>query len=144
MDNQQNLRANRWALLRERFLREPFPPRMGELASALASARSFSDHPEHREIVKLFLDEIAHYAEWLIPEAAPNLQAELNELQRLLTHWRENWQAIWDDPAERASVAAQAGAWSQKMLERSGLLDYDDWRTVFKRAPAPIVTAEAT
>jgi len=136
--------AERWASLRERFLREPFPRRMGELACALASARSFSDHPEHREVVKMFLDESAYYLEWCAPEADPNLQSELAELRQLLTHWRENWQAIWDDPAERASVAAQAGEWSQKMLERSGLLDYDDWRTVFRRAPAPTVTVEAT
>jgi hypothetical protein len=143
MNNQTAIRSDKWAAMRERFMRDPLPVRLGELAAALASARSSSDHPAHREVVKLFLDESAHYAEWCSPEAALNLQAELDELRRLLTRWRENWQAIWDDPVERASVAAQAGEWSQKMLERSGLLDYDDWRTVFRRAPAPSATAEA-
>jgi hypothetical protein len=143
MSNQTATQADKWAARRERFMLDPLPVRLGELAASLSSARSFSDHPDHCKGVKIFIDESAHYVEWLIPEAAPNLQAELNELRRLLTHWRDNWQAIWDDSVERASVAAQAGGWSQKMLERSGLLDYDDWRTVFRRAPAPSTSVEA-
>lgn len=115
--------AERWTSLRERFLREPFPRRMGELACALASARSFSDHPEHREVVKTFLDEGAHYLEWVLLDADSILHAELNDLRCHLAEWQNNWQGIWDDPEKRASVAEQAGFWSNKVLERSGLLE---------------------
>jgi len=117
--------VERWASLRERFMREPFPRRMGELASALSSARSFSDHPAHRDVVKMFLEEGAHYLEWVLPDADSVLQQELNELRRDLAEWENNWQGIWDDPEKRTSVAEQAGSWSNKVLERSGLLELE-------------------
>lgn len=137
MNNQTAVRADRWASRRESFLLDPFPVRMGELAVSLSSARSLTGPEGHGKYVRHYLEVSEYYLEWLTPDADPNLQSELAELRQLLVQWRENWQNIWDDPVERALVAAQAGDWSQKILERSGLLDYDDWRTVFNYAQAP-------
>ncbi|MGH9853894.1 MAG: hypothetical protein ACREBD_28965 [Blastocatellia bacterium] len=122
MNNQQNLQANRWALLRERFLREPLPKKLGELASALASVKSFSDHPAHREVVETFLSEGAHYLDWSVAEVEPVFRNELAELKQLLMEWLKDWQTIWEDVEKRTAVAELAGIWSQKVLEKSGLL----------------------
>ncbi len=143
MNDQTAVQTDRWTSIREGFLLDPFPVRLGELAVSLSSAKSLAGNKDYGKYVRHYLEESEHYLEWLAPDADPNLQAELAELRQLLATWRENWQATWDDPVGRASVAAQAGEWSQKMLERSGLLDYDDWRTVFRRAPVPAATVEA-
>jgi hypothetical protein len=47
----------------------------------------------------------------------------LVEIQRQLARWQHGWQDLWADPVARAAVAAQAGAWSKRVLEQSGLLN---------------------
>ncbi|MGH9760571.1 MAG: hypothetical protein ACREAC_06975 [Blastocatellia bacterium] len=109
--------------IRERYQRDPLPVRLGGLAANLARIESFSTHPDHREVVQGLVDESKLFIEWAAPDAAPQLQTELLELQRQLAQWHRNWRGIWDDPAERAAVAKTAGAWSRSVLERSGVLD---------------------
>ncbi|HKV39685.1 MAG TPA: hypothetical protein VJX67_10760 [Blastocatellia bacterium] len=109
--------------IRERYLRDPLPIRLGGLAANLARIQSFSGHPDHCEVVEGLLDESKLFIEWVAPEAGPQLQAELLELQRQIVQWHRNWTRIWDDPAKRAAVAESAGVWSRNVLERSGLLD---------------------
>jgi len=108
--------------IQERYLRDPLPVRLGGLAANLARVESFSDQIAHREVVERLLDESKYFIEWTALDADLNLQAELVELQRQLAQWQCGWQDIWDDPIKRRSVAAQAGVWSQRVLEKSGLL----------------------
>jgi hypothetical protein len=112
---------NRTAI-RERFLRDPLPVRLGGLAANLARVESFSKHPDHREAVEHLLDESKYFIEWAAPEASLDLQADLVELQRQLAQWQHGWKEIWADTTKRALVAEQAGIWSKKVLEKSGLL----------------------
>jgi len=37
--------------------------------------------------------------------------------------WRRKWQSIWNNIEQRQRVATQAGKWSARVLELSGLLD---------------------
>jgi hypothetical protein len=108
--------------MRERYLRDPLPVRLGGLAANLARVNSFSDHADHRDVVETLLDESKFFIEWTAPDADLSVQAELVELQIRLAHWQRAWKAIWDDPAQRAAVADQARTWSQRILEMSGLL----------------------
>lgn len=108
--------------IRERYLRDPLPIRLGGLATNLARVQSFSDHPDHCHVVERLLEESKYFIEWTALEANPNLQAELVELQRCMAQWQYHWDEIWIDPIRRATVAEQAGAWSKKILEKSGLL----------------------
>lgn len=108
--------------IRERYLRDPLSIRLGGLAANLARVESFSKHPDHREAVERLLDESKYFIEWAAPDASLDLQAELVELQRQLAQWQHGWKEIWADTAKRTTVAEQAGAWSKRVLERSGLL----------------------
>lgn len=108
---------------RERYLRDPLPIRLGGLAANLARVKSFSDHPAHSEAVRDLLDESRYFIEWTAADAELPLQVELVELQRLLARWRIKWDEIWNVLETRSAVAGQAAAWSQKVLERSGLLN---------------------
>ena len=111
-----------WTAIRERYLRDPLPIRLGGLAANLARIKSFSDHPDHREVIESLLDESKFFIEWTAPEAEINLQVELVALQLQLACWQRSWLDIWADPLRRASVGEQAKTWSERLLKRSGLL----------------------
>ncbi len=108
--------------LRERYLRDPLPVRLGGLAANLARVRSFSDNPAHGEVVARLLEESAWFVEWAAPDAPIETQVVLVDCQRVLARWRSSWGQIWAEPKLRDDVAEQAGAWSQRLLSLSGLV----------------------
>ncbi len=111
-----------WTLIQERYMRDTLPVRLGGLAANLARVKSFSDHEGHGDAVEGLLDESKFFIEWAAPEAKPDAQAELVALQVQLARWQRSWASIWANPAQRTAVADQAGAWSERVLEMSGLL----------------------
>jgi len=108
---------------KERYLRDPLPVRLGNLASNLARIRSIATQPELGEAAKRIIRESKHFVEWAGKDADLQVQIELVELQRQLARWQFKWQEIWNDLEKRNAVAEQAGAWSEKILDRSGLLN---------------------
>jgi hypothetical protein len=109
------------AALRERYLRDPLPIRLGGLAANLARIQSFSDHPSHGDAVARLVQESELFIEWTASEADPSVQLVLADCQRQLARWHLAWKDIWSSPARRAEVAIHAGSWSQRVLEASGL-----------------------
>src|SRR5262249_49538142 len=108
---------------RDRYLRDPLPVRLGNLVSNLARIRSIATQPDLGEAARRVIRESKHFVEWAGKDADLQVQIELVELQRQLARWQLKWREIWDDIERRASLAEQAGAWSEKILESSGLLD---------------------
>jgi hypothetical protein len=109
-------------VIRERYLRDPLAIRLGGLAANLARIESFSDHPDHRDVVETLLEESKFFIEWTVPDAELPIQTELVDLQLQLAQWHLKWKNIWADPTQRLTVAAEAEMWSKKVLEMSGLL----------------------
>lgn len=109
-------------VIRERYLRDELSVRLGGLAANLARIKSFSDHPDHSDIVESLLDESKFFIEWTALDAGPELQADLVELQLRLACWQRSWVDIWANPARRAAVAKEAHAWSERLLKISGLV----------------------
>ena len=107
---------------KERYLRDPLPVRLGNLASNLARIKSTMAKPELGEAAERVIRESKHLVEWAGKDAELQLQVEMVDLQRRLARWQFKWPEIWNDPEKRTNVAAEAGVWSQKILERSGLL----------------------
>ncbi len=108
---------------KERYLRDPQPVRLGNLASNLARIRSIATRPDLDEATKRVIRESEHFVEWAGKDADLQIQVELVELQRQLARWRFKWHEIWNDPEKRTGVAEQAGEWSKKILDHSGLLN---------------------
>ena len=134
--------TDRWLRIRERFLQDALPVRLGELSSSLSEAKHIADSGVHEKAAIHFIDVVAHYSDWGFPDADSTLQYELNELQQFIAQVKQNWQSVWENPAERSAIGASFADWSQKMLDRSGLLNYDDWREVFRpAAPTAIKVA---
>jgi hypothetical protein len=106
----------------EKFLREPLPVRLGELAVSLAQIKSFSDHPAHSKITAHFIEESLCYVEWTVPDVEAHLRAELLEIHRQLSDWHTRWDNIWADDLQKQAAINQSKEWSDRMMEASGLL----------------------
>jgi hypothetical protein len=111
-----------WTVIRERYLRDALPVRLGGLATNLARIKSFSSHVANREVVESLFDESKLFIEWTAADAEVNVAAELVELQVQLALWQRNWANIWADAAQRMKVVEQARVWSERVLNMSGLL----------------------
>lgn len=111
-----------WNLIRERYLRDPIPIRLGGLAANLRRIKSFSSHDGSREAVASLIEESEFFIEWTARDTRIETAAELVELQIQLARWLHNWLQIWPDPGRRQQVAEQSLAWSERVLALSGLL----------------------
>lgn len=111
-----------WAHIRERYLRDDVPVRLGGLAANLSRIKSFAVHDAGRDAVEYLIDESKFFIEWTAAAAGSSVAAELVDLQIQLARWQRNWPDIWMNPSQRRRVAEQARAWSTRVLEMSGLL----------------------
>ena len=105
------------AAVRLRYLRDPLPTRLGGLAADLARIASFAENPKNHDAVNGLLEEGKYFAEWAAPEAPPEVQEALAQVQISLALWHRQWLARRPEPL--MSQAAQG--WSAKLLELSGL-----------------------
>lgn len=110
------------ATVRERYLRDTLSIRLGGLAANLARIKSFSDHPDHQDVIKSLLEESKFFIEWTASDARLEVQTVLVELQLQLAWWQRHWKGIWADPIQREAVTEQIHKWSKRVLEMSGLL----------------------
>ncbi|MEZ0395416.1 MAG: hypothetical protein ABWK53_03150 [Anaerolineales bacterium] len=113
---------NDWTRLRERFLRDPLPRRLGGLAAALARISSSARNATDLSIVSSLLEEAKHLIEWTAAELEPEKAAELVQIQTLIALWQRNWPEFCQHPKQRTLLSAQAKAWADKALNFSGLL----------------------
>ena len=105
--------------LRQRFLRDPLQIRLGNIASALARAASWSDSPEHHEVVGSVLKEATCFCEWAVPDAPPEMQAVLAELQAMLAGWESQRQGGVLD----SEMCSHARRKSDELLKLAGLVE---------------------
>lgn len=108
--------------LRERFLRDPLPRRLGGLAATFgrisSSARNSTD-PNH---VANLLDEAKHLIEWTAAETEPETAAELVLIQTMISLWQRAWTEASKNPQQRLLLSVQAKNWSDKAVDFSGLV----------------------
>ena len=90
--------------LRERYLRDNLPVRLGGLAANLRRIGSFTRHPANGAAVASLVDESKYFIEWTAGEVEVETAAQLVELQVQLARWQRNWDGIWADPDQRAEI----------------------------------------
>ncbi len=108
--------------LRQRFLRDPLPRRLGGLSATLARISSSAREREASTVVAGLLDEAKHMIEWTAADAEPEIAAELVQMQILISLWQHAWETANNDQGQRTLLSAQAKDWSDKVLGVSGLL----------------------
>ncbi len=108
--------------LRERFLRDPLPRRLGGLAATLGRISSSARNSNDPNIVSNLLDEAKHLIEWTAADTEPETAAELVRMQTLLTLWQKAWIEASQNPQQRVLLSVQAKDWSDKAVDFSGLV----------------------
>jgi len=108
--------------VRERYMQDGLPIRLGGLATNLMRIASVADHPGNRQVVDSLLEESKFFIEWTAPDASLDKQGALVELQIRLARWHYGWHSGSANQAKRARLAREARAWAEQVLEMSGLL----------------------
>ena len=108
--------------LRERFLRDPLPRRLGGLAATLGRIASSARKSTDPNIVSNLLDEAKHLIEWTAAETEPETAAELVHMQTMITLWQRAWDEASQSPKQRILLSVQAKDWSDKAVAFSGLV----------------------
>lgn len=108
--------------LKERFLRDPLPRRLGALSATLGRISSSAKNAKNPEVVTDLLDEAKYLIEWTAAETEIDIAAELVNMQRLITLWLSVWQENSQNHNQRILLSVQAKNWSDQALDYSGLL----------------------
>ena len=103
--------------IRERYLRDTLPIRLGGLAADLARIVSFAENPMNHDAVTSLLEEGKYFAEWAAPDAPVDVQEALAQVQASLAVWHRRWLSGRPEPLMRQ----EAHRWSDRLLELSGL-----------------------
>ena len=108
--------------LRQRFLRDSLPHRLGGLAATLGRISSSARNSTDPNVVSNLLDEAKHLIEWTAAETEPETAAELVRMQTMITLWQHAWGESSKIPNQRLLLSVQAKNWSDKAIDFSGLV----------------------
>ena len=114
--------AMRLNAVRERYMRDALPIRLGGLATNLMRIASVAGHPGNQQAVDSLLEESKFFIEWAAPDAVLDTQTVLVELQIELAKWHYGWPRDAADQMKRNRLAQEARVWAKQVLEMSGLL----------------------
>jgi len=99
--------------MRERYLRDEKPIRMGNMASSLLRLSQWVQKRHRDEAIIDLMREIAWFMEWNGDLAL----AELADMQREICRWRR----VWPVEQARPTLSLRALQMSKRVLELSGL-----------------------
>jgi hypothetical protein len=113
--------TNTFEQRREKYLRQPMPRRLGNLASNLNRIATYSNGSFSKENIFDLIRESQYFAEWTAADAPLELTLSLVEMQRQLARWKLHWSEVWQDESKKTQMQEQAKFWSDRMIEHSGL-----------------------
>jgi len=108
--------------IRQRYLQDPLPIRLGGIAADLARIASASGNPSNFRAVSSMLRESAYFIEWTAPDTPLETQVKLVDLQILLASWFQQLSEFYQNPSEYEKFIKQSKQWSDEILNLSGLL----------------------
>ena len=108
--------------LRERFLRDPLPRRLGGLAATMGRISSAARESSDPRNVARLLEEAKYLIEWTAADTDPEVAAELVFMQTLVNLWLKAWDKASENKQQRTLLSVQAKHWSDKAMDFSGLL----------------------
>ena len=108
--------------LRERFLRDPLPQRLGGLAATLGRISSVARKSSDPENITRLLEEAKYLIEWTAADTEPEVAAELVSIQTLINLWLKTWAKTNQNREQWILLSVQAKQWSDRAMDYSGLL----------------------
>ena len=112
-----------WQQLRERYMRDEWPIRLGNLASTLGRVSTAASNPKTLTTVPPSLRESMLFIEWNLHEMPSEILIELAPMQSELGLWRQGWETAAQSAALRTLLSRRAREMSDRALELSGLLN---------------------
>lgn len=110
-------------LLKERFVRDGVPVRLGNLASSVKRLGYFIHKAKHEDAIQQLFEECRLFIEWTRAEAEFEIAQALGELRAALMIWRHEYAKYKQEENWRNAVNQTCAQWSQRLLELSGLLN---------------------
>jgi len=107
--------------MRERFLRDPLPRRLGGLAATLGRISSSARESADPANVARLLEEAKYLIEWTAADTEPETAAELVSIQTLVNLWLRAWDTASQHREQRILLSVQAKHWADRTLDFSGL-----------------------
>ncbi len=108
--------------IRERYMRDDLPRRLGGLAANLARISSSARRPGGAQSVAEMLEESQYFIEWTAAETVLEVAAELVELQVMISLWRSAWPEAQRNQQQRTLLSFTAKKWADRVLQHSGLV----------------------
>jgi hypothetical protein len=108
--------------LRERFLRDSLPRRLGGLAATLGRLASSARESSDPITVARLLEEAKYLIEWTAADAESEVAGELVAMQTLINLWLRAWDNASRHKEQRTLLSVQAKHWSDRALDFSGLV----------------------
>ncbi len=99
---------------------DPTSVRLGGIAANLARIASCAANPQNRDAVLDMIEESKWFIEWAAPSAEVDVAARLVEIQVSLALSESRLRSGAEVPSQ---IAQAASAWSEEVLQMSGLLD---------------------
>ena len=109
--------------IRDRYMRDSLPVRIGGIAANLSRIRSFSQDFDSCETVSDLIGETKCFIDWIKPDPTMTSDASsaLTELAEDLDRWENTCRAAWSTEHNRLAISREAGEWAQHVLQLSGL-----------------------
>lgn len=114
----------RQAELQARFQQEDISRRMGAIAANLRRISGCSEAGRDQVAALSMIEESRLFIDWSLADAELQAGAFLRDVQRSLAQWSADWDATWQSTDARGQMASSLGAWSDRVLELSGLLTH--------------------
>lgn len=108
--------------LKELYLRDAIPIRLGNLASSIKRLGFLINSKKPEKTVYRLLQECKLFSTWTAPEATLETKTELEALQLDLEAWQNEFHNANGDEFWRGEINAACEQWSNRILELSGLL----------------------
>lgn len=109
--------------MRERFMRDPLPRRLGGLAATLGRVSSIARKTTDPTNVTRLMEEAKYMIEWTAAETEPEVAAELVSMQTQISLWLRAWEKTSQLKEQRTLLSVHARHWSDRALDFSGLID---------------------
>ena len=108
--------------LRERYMRDDWPIRLGNLASTLGRLSTAVSNPKTLTTVAATVREGMLLIEWNLHQAPQEILIELAPLQAELGLWASSWKEVGESIALQTLLSRRARDMSDHVLQLSGLL----------------------
>ncbi len=108
--------------LKELYLRDAIPIRLGNLASSIKRLGFLIHSKKPEQTIYQLFQECRLFSTWTAPDAGFETRAELEALQRDFDAWQNSFQAANGNEQWRAEIAGACEHWANRILELSGLL----------------------